>query len=1232
MEINIFKKEHGKIFWGDKEIRFPEKYKCLLPCVGIRVKNKYTLTLSILHLHTTYSLLDSIIDIKSLSGLLATQKIEDTCDGNVFVVAKYPQICAITDHGNISGAFEFSREMEKKGVIPITGVEIYMEGLDHEKKAFHLVLLVKDDTGYKNLCNILSEAEDNLHRKPLVTWDLLAKKSEGLVCLCACVGGEIQKKILAGEKEKALECVKRFKQIFGDDFYLEIQDHGLKEEAIVTAGLKEISESEKIPIVGTPDAHYLKKESHMAHDVHLCIGTKKNIDDVNRMRFGSGYHVPTNKELYKFGQQSVEAYAQIAKKCRFRMRKRDIIMPVFKDEREENKNLTETQLFEKACKKGFEERFAHVDIDRDVYQKRLNFEIDIIKKMKFESYFLIVSDFVCFAKEKGIAVGPGRGSAVGSLVSYCLKITNLDPIPYGLLFERFLNPERVSMPDIDLDFDERRQEVIDYVSDKYGKEKVSRILTFGTMAPRASIRDVGRVLNVPLKDIDKLAKAIPMEVGITLKKALNTSEVKALLEENSALGEVYKIATELEGQKRHWSVHACGVVISAKPTKDMFPEINMKDGDGNVSKTAAFVMTEIEELGSLKMDFLGLRNMSIIKKTSNDIGVKMDSSARFLEDVNVYKYLAKGDTDGLFQIESPGMKSLMKDIFSDLKSNTVVDGKELFERLVAAISLYRPGPMDYIPDYIEGMKNPETISYAVPQLKQILQSTYGQIVYQEQVQQIVQKLAGYSLARGDIIRRAMGKKKIAEMEREREIFLFGNEGEVKKDPGILPVDGCVKRGIPEKVAVDIWNKMARFAEYAFNKSHAAGYAVIAVQTAWLKYYYPTEFWTNTLNSVIGEKNKLKKYIYSTKKSGLKILAPDVNMSQALFAKDADNTIRMGLVLRNLSEKTAREIVDERNAHGTFKSLCDFFNRTNVDNGAFCALAYTGALDCFEGSRSSKIAGFSLLAKNREANKEQQQYVMMPGMEEYLEKNVFLPDLPELGKKDLLEREYEYAGMYITEHPLDRFKSVLKTFKKDNISDLIQEEEEQEQSAPEAGFSKAEEEKRVVIAGIIKDISRIVTKKGELMSTFDLEDVTGKVKVVVFPSDHKKFFSIIEEGNVVRVDGLYKKDSFGVSVLTSSLCELSSISVSPKKYVIKVDNNMVKLKEIIDFLYTASCEEDGNVLVELVDQKGRSCFLKNSNTTEVTACLTKNVNNALCIDPGFGVYAKVKKMARHVEVL
>lgn len=1141
-----------------------------LKAVVVKV-DKEAMTLQIirwadLHRHSGFSLLDG------------GSKIED-------IVAKTEYAGAITDHGAMYGVLEYYKQMKAAGKLPILGFEAYAETIDGRKDGNHLLLLAKNIQGLKNLFKLTSKSYENYYKYPYVNYDLLAQYREGIISSTSCIGGEIPQLLLQNKYEEAKYVAKTMIDILGkEDYYVEIQRHGLEEEKIINPQLIELARELDLKIIGTTDSHYPEKEDAYVQEVLLCIGTKTTMSDPNRMRFsGSGYHIHTPEEaeeLFADLPEALDNTLEIAEKCselELELGKR--YMPHFSVPAPFS---NENAYFKHLCWQGFEERFKGTDkYNSKEYRERLEYEISVIAKMGFEGYFLIVWDFIRYAKEKGILVGPGRGSVVGSLAAYCLKITELDPIPLGLLFERFLNPERVTMPDIDVDFeDERRGEVIEYVKQQYGEESVSNIITFGTLSARSVVRDVARALDFPYSFGDRIAKVIPQAPKMTLKKALEESpEFANMYQSDENVKKVVDIAMKLEGLPRHASQHACGIIIAPSAVSDYIPVMLMKNEETGIrERTSQFVMTEVEEMGLLKMDFLGLRTMTVIGRLLEVINQKRAEQGlpplRYtdipLNDKKVYQDIAKGESYGVFQLESAGMRSFMKELFADVEA--VEEGSmELFERLIAGISLYRPGPMDAIPDYLKNMRNPEYIHYDHPKLESILKNTYGQIVYQEQVMQIVRDLAGYSLGRSDLVRRAMGKKKEDIMRKEKEFFIHGRLNE----DGTIDVPGCVRNGIPEEVAETIWNKMADFAKYAFNKSHAAAYSMMSVITAWGKYYYPVEYMTAVLNSFINNSEKLKTYLSVCKKMGIEILPPDVNQSQQIFSID-NGKIRFGLMgIRNLG-KASEYIIEERNVNGKFKDFQDFAERmakhSKIDKKILEAMVYSGAVDSFEGTRRAKLKMLEEILESASEVKEEYQKGQMTlfdfaeeiGETSMIEvKKVKIPDLPEFDKKYKLEKEKEYAGFYVTEHPLDEY---VDYFEREGVYEIgfIKHEEDGDEEG--LGVSYNYDGEMVKVAGIVQELKTFYTKRDQKpIKSFILEDKTGDVRCVVFSDRIEMNEDKLQEGKVVMIYGQVKvDDNFGMQINVRSMLDVETIAKSEKPKAIWVkSDDQEKVKELFE---------------------------------------------------------------------
>lgn len=1193
----------------DRLAELEESFDILPEKLGKVVKMSDEKTVEILlirtpevHVHTGYSLLDGAIKVPDL-------------------VKKIGPIGAVTDHGNMYCSFDFYKRMIAAGKVPIIGAEVYTETIYGEKRANHLILLVKNQIGYENLCYIISEAEMNFYRRPQVPLSVLETHSEGLICTSACIGGEIARALIGYKDEqpsydRAIEIAETYMEIFGDDFYLEIQNHEMEEEERLNPLLIQLGAELGIKIVAATDAHYLNKEDAYAHELLLCVQTATKINDEKHFKFkGTGYHLHTSIEFerrFRFYPEAIKNLYDIVKKINFDFKTDELFMPDFKVPMPFE---TQESYFEYLCKKGFDGKYGHLTgKELEAAKERLSYEMDVIMKMGYVGYFLIVEDFIRFAKNNDIPVGPGRGSAVGSMVSYTLNITSIDPLPYELLFERFLNPERVSMPDIDIDFaDDKRHLVIDYVREKYGDEYVSDIITFGTLAARVVLKDLGRALNKPYEYMDKISKLVPAEPKMTLAKALKTPAFAEVYEKDPEARKIIDIAMKLEGLPRHRSKHACGKVISKLPIRKICPEAMIEDKQTKqVSRTAAFNMVELEELGLLKMDFLGLRNMSVIGYTTRDIQTLYDPD--FTEDsipVNdpyVYRLISTGETLGIFQIESEGMQDLMKKMFSDVSKRIkkmekkygytgyyqvqkttgigskneylkemAAYGNELYERLIAAISLYRPGPMDYIPQYIEGMLDPTSIHYDTPELEEILSRTYGVIVYQEQVQQIVRKLAGYSLARGDLIRRAMGKKKTDVMNAEREIFLYGNNQSRKDSEALVP--GCIENHINEKAAITIWDKMVKFAEYAFNKSHSTGYADVAIKTAFFKYYYPIHFMCHTINSVIGKTDLIKKYLNGAKKMGIEILPPSINYSVAECSVE-QNSIRIGLAsLKNLG-KSSEPIFKERE-NGLFKDFKSMLYRMHksFSKKTIEALAYSGALDEFGYSRRaiisqmSSITGFLSEIKDGEVEED---FTALPEIDEMYQLlcPFSLKEEEEFEKFDKLQKEFEFAGMYLSEHPLDSYQVFFDEAGSIDIEKLLPQKMDGE---IEENISSPLVNSYVFVGGMVKEVFKITTKKKDQMAILKLEDKTGIISCIVFPEVYQKVKHHIAENSILKVQGILKEDDRGTQIIVSQLENINADAVLNYSYA------KIEIEKFEDFKLLSDMIEEypGNTVVVAV---------------------------------------------------
>ncbi len=1046
-----------------------------------------------LHVHTEYSLLDGSNKIKEY-----VEKIK----------ALGMTAGAITDHGVMYGVIDFYKAAREAGINPVLGCEVYVapgsrldrEMVHGEDRYYHLVLLAENNTGYSNLMKIVSKGfVEGYYYKPRVDMEVLEKYHEGIIALSACLAGEVQRNLVRGMYEEAKEVAYRYERCFGKgNFFLELQDHGIPEQKLVNQQLLRMSQETGIELVATNDVHYTNAEDAEPHDILLCLQTGKKLADEDRMRYEGGqYYVKSEEEmrsLFPYALQALENTQKIADRCHVEIEFGHTKVPHF----EVPEGYDSWTYLNKLCHEGLDKRYG---ADAPKYLQKLDDELAVIKNMGYVDYFLIVWDFIHYAREHDIMVGPGRGSAAGSLVSYTTGITDIDPVRYNLIFERFLNPERVSMPDIDVDFCfERRQEVIDYVVEKYGKDCVTQIVTFGTLAARGVIRDVGRVMDLPYNFVDTIAKAIPNELGITIDKALLMNpELRGMYESDESVKKLIDMSRRLEGLPRHTSMHAAGVVISQKPMDEYVPLSRASDG----TITTQFTMTTIEELGLLKMDFLGLRTLTVIQNAvrlaEKSSGKKIDMNAIDYNDKKVLDSLGTGKTDGVFQLESAGMKNFMK----ELKPQSLED-------VIAGISLYRPGPMDFIPAYIKGKDHPESITYDCPELEPILAPTYGCIVYQEQVMQIVRDLAGYTWGRSDLVRRAMSKKKGKVMEQERKNFVYGNPEE--------NVPGCIARGIDEKVANKIYDNMIDFAKYAFNKSHAAAYAVVAYQTAYLKYYYPVEFMAALMTSVLDNTSKVSEYIYTCRQMGIAILPPDINEGEGGFSVSGQ-AIRYGLsAIKSIGRPVIDAIVEERKIRGPFTTLKDFITRLSgreVNKRTIENFIKAGALDGLEGNRRQKmmIYGSLLDALNQEKKTTmagQMTLFDIAPEEDKAEYEIKLPNVEEYDKEVLLGFEKEVLGIYISGHPLEEYMERLKKNTNAVTTDFILDEE--------TGTLKVSDGAKVCIGGMITDKVIKYTKNNKAMAFITLEDLVGTVEIIIFPKDYERYAKYLENDAKVFVEG------------------------------------------------------------------------------------------------------------------
>ena len=1092
---------------------------------------------------------------------------------------------------------DFYREAKSQGINPILGCEVYVapnsrfdrEVTGGEDRYYHLVLLAENNEGYANLMKIVSKGfVEGYYYKPRVDKELLRKYHSGIIALSACLAGEVSRYLMKGLYDEAKKAALEYRDIFGKDhFYLELQDHGLPDQGLVNQQLLKMSRETGIELVATNDVHYTYAKDEKAHDILLCIQTGKRLADENRMRYEGGqYYIKSEEEmksLFPYALQALENTQKIADRCLVEIEFGVTKLPKY----DVPDGYTSWEYLRKLCYEGLEKRYAE---RADELRERLDYELGTIKNMGYVDYFLIVWDFIKYAKDHGIAVGPGRGSAAGSIVSYCLGITTIDPIRYQLLFERFLNPERVSMPDIDVDFCyERRQEVIDYVVGKYGKDRVVQIVTFGTLAARGVIRDVGRVMDMPYAFVDSIAKMIPQEPKMTIEKALKVNpELRKMCEDDEEVKYLIEMAKRLEGLPRHSSMHAAGVVISQKSVDEYVPLSRAADG----SVTTQFTMTTLEQLGLLKMDFLGLRTLTVIQNAvlmarKKDPSVNMDTLD--YDDKKVLEYIGTGKTDGIFQLESAGMKSFMK----ELKPNSLED-------MIAGISLYRPGPMDFIPQYIKGKNDASSISYDCPQLEPILNSTYGCIVYQEQVMQIVRDLAGYSLGRSDLLRRAMSKKKGEEMKRERQIFLYGDEAS--------GIPGCVKNGIDEQVANKIYDEMLDFANYAFNKSHAAAYAVVAYQTAWLKYYYPVEYMAALMTSVIDNPSKVAEYIYASRQMGIQILPPDINNGEADFSVDEGN-IRYGLsAIKSVGRPVVRAMLEERRTFGPYKNLEDFITRVSSKEGlnkrTIENLIKAGALDTLGGTRKQFMSIYIQIMDHVNQEKKysmsgQMSLFDLVGEEEKADFQIRMPDVGEYSKENKLAFEKEVLGVYISGHPLEEHEERWRRMISATTADF--------QFDEELNRTKVHDGEKSVVGGMIVDKTVKYTKTNQVMAFLTLEDLLGTVEVVIFPRDYEKNRQWLEINEKVFISGRVSEEDEKASKL---ICEKVIPFERTKRelWIQFPDKETFLDEEQIVYGYLADSEGEDEVIIYCAKERAVKRLPKNRNIQINEQVLSRLMNH------------------------
>ena len=1135
-----------------------------------------------LHIHSEFSLLDGANRIKDLP-VRAKELGMDAM--------------AITDHGVMYGAIDFYKACKKEGVKPIIGCEVYVAprsrfdkepGVDN--KYNHLILLAKNNQGYKNLSKLVSLGFiDGYYYKPRIDLEILEKYSEGLVCLSACLAGSVNQALLNGQNEKAEEIALWHKRVFGEDYYIELQNNGIKEQVLANQKLVQLARKLDIPLVATNDAHYLKKEDAYNHEVLLCIQTGKRMSDEDRMKFDTEeLYVKSPEEMidyFKAFPDAIENTVKIAEKCNVEFEFGHTILPNY--EVPEGYE-THYDFLEDLCKKGMVKRYGS-SIPEE-YQKRAEYELGVIKKMGYVDYYLIVWDYIHYAKTHNIPVGPGRGSGAGSILAYSIEITDIDPMKYNLLFERFLNPERVSMPDFDVDFsDEQRQEVIDYVCRKYGHDHVSQIITFGTLAAKNAIRNVGRALDISLAETDKIAKMIPNELHITIKKALEQNiELKNLYENDERIHKFLDVSMALEGMPKNTSTHACGVVITKDPV-DSYVPLYVRDGQN----ATQYIMTTLEELGLLKMDFLGLRTLTVIKDTKEMVKKDHGIDVEFDKDMNdpkVYKLWQDGKTCGVFQFESQGMKNFMQDLKPDC-----------LEDLIAGVSLYRPGPMDQIPRYVRGKQTGQN-EYTHPSLEPILNVTYGCMVYQEQVMQIVRDLAGYSLGRADLVRRAMGKKKLDVMAKEREVFIHGQVDE----EGNVVVPGCVRNGIDEVSANKIFDEMAEFAKYAFNKSHAACYAVVSYQTAFLKAYYPPEFMAAMLNSYLGNLDKVPVYIEECKSLNIEILKPSINESELKFTAINGN-IRFGLgSIKNVGIQPVENIIKERNENGKFQSFTNFCERiadASVNKKCIESLIKSGAFDEFEQNRSTLLASFEGIVDTIQSTKKkglEGQFSMFDfgATNDDVENNMddikyAFVEKEEFSEKELLSQEKEMLGIYLSGHPLSKLKEEIEkqtTISTRDIDAIDNKTNIDEENISElemvSGYdlqkaSKFRDGQEVKIAGIITSIKKKFTKTNRIMAFVTIEDLYGQAEIIAFENAYLTAKDSLIEENIVLIKGrLSIREEEKISIIAN---EITNFGVQKRKeLIINITNLDEPIKKKLRGAIKYFNGEMNNIAVEVQD--------------------------------------------------
>ena len=1144
-----------------------------------------------LHVHTEYSLLDGSCKVNELVKRAKELNMDSI---------------AITDHGVMYGAVDFYKAAKSNGIKPIIGCEIYVApgsrfDKEHgalEDRYYHLVLLAENDKGYYNLMKIVSKGfVEGFYYKPRVDYEVLEKYSEGIIALSACLAGEVQKFLARDMYNEAVEAAKKHEKIFGKgNYFLELQDHGIEMQKTVNMGLMKISKELGIDLVATNDVHYILEDDDVAHDILLCIQTAKKVADEDRMRYEGGqFYLKSEEEmkaLFPYALQAIENTHKISERCNveieFGVRK----LPKYEVPKEFWDTHTEEgdaswNYIKYLCNEGLKKRYGKQKNDLQI-KERLDYELTTIRNMGFIDYFLIVWDFISFAKNNDIIVGPGRGSAAGSIVAYTLEITDIDPIKYNLLFERFLNPERISMPDIDIDFCfERRGEVIDYVVEKYGKDQVAQIITFGTLAAKGVIRDVGRALDMPYAQVDSIAKMVPTELNITIERALKINPMlKEAYEGDSQIKYLIDMSKKLEGLPRHTSMHAAGVLISSEAVDEFVPLSRASDG----TITTQYVMTTLEELGLLKMDFLGLRTLTVLQKAvyliKDSKGIDIDLNHLEYNDKDVLASIGTGKTEGIFQLESSGMKNFMK----ELKPKSLED-------IIAGIALYRPGPMDFIPKYLKGKNSGAEIVYTCPQVEPILENTYGCIIYQEQVMQIVRDLAGYTLGRSDLVRKAMSKKKVDVMEKERQNFVFGNIEE--------NVKGCINNGIDEVSANKVYDEMIDFAKYAFNKAHSTCYAVIAYQTAYLKYYYPVEFMAALMNSVIDNASKVTEYIMTCKSMGIGILPPDINESNSDFSVKGNN-IRYGLcALKSVGRHVVNQVVEERKMRGYYKNISDFIERLidkEVTKRTVESFIKSGALDSFDGNRRQKMLIYVVIMDNISQSKKKSMAgqislfdIVDDDMKEDFE--IKMPNVEEFKKEELLAFEKEFIGHYISGHPLEEYKIKWQKNITKNAKDFI---------ANDQNISNVSDGMKETIGGMITGITVKTTRNNKVMAFITIEDLYGSVEVIIFPKDYEKYRYVLTEDNKIFVRGrvslVEEEDS---KIICETITEFEKI---PSELWIRFENKN-NYEEKSTELFSIIDSSDGNdkIVIYLKEEKQKR-IMPPSYNVNANSIMLNNLQN------------------------